>query len=483
MYKNKVFSKKILKKLMCLSLVVFTSIGTAACGSSTKNRNAAKTSGNNALSISVITKDAYLDTAIQKFKKLHPEVTIDVKEYTSDPMPTANGKTMVRVGEKPEDLEKYVTAMNTQLMSGEGTDIMLLNPLPYEKYIDKNLLANISDMMKADKNFDINKYYTNILDAVKHNGTLYGIPLGISINVLEANRALLDKYNIKIDDSTWTWNDFEKTAEHILESSKKEGVQGMYALSGMDGNTLISSLVTENYNDFIDRYKKSANFNSKEFIDLLNLAKSMIDKNYVNTDTSQGKMTDLAMRGNTVFSPATLGMYMNLMLTKEIYSNGAEYLKFPSDRGTLSFTTTALYGINNKSANKDLAWEFLKFLISDEMMSEPSLTGLPIHKAASKKAAQNAIDMSKKVSNKGGNGNNKIMMNMNGQSIDFSKPLTEEDVKTVQNLIGKANKYTAADQKVLNILKEETKAFFDGQKSAADTAKAIQDRVNTYINE
>ena len=39
------------------------------------------------------------------------------------------------------------------------------------------------------------------------------------------------------------------------------------------------------------------------------------------------------------------------------------------------------------------------------------------------------------------------------------------------------------DSSILNIITEETSAFFAGQKSAADTAKIIQDRVRTYVSE
>ncbi|HYE11900.1 MAG TPA: ABC transporter substrate-binding protein [Patescibacteria group bacterium] len=483
MYNTYLFKGKNLRRIMALTLVVFTLLSAVGCGSAATDSNEVNSSGNNTLTISVITKDNYLDAAVKQFQEQHPGTTIEVKEYTSNPLPANDGKNkMVRVGEEPEDVEKYINSMNTQLMSGKGSDIMLLSPLPYENYIDKNLLVNLSEMMQSDKSFDINQYYTNILDAMKYNGSLYSLPLSINLNVLQANKSLLDKYNIKIEDDKWTWGDFEQTAENIIESSDKDGVQGMYALSGMDGSMLISSLVSESYNKFVDKNKKATSFETKEFVNLLNLAKSMIDKNYIDTDTSQGKMADLATRGNTVFSTRTIMTYMDMMLSKQIYSDGVELLKYPGEGMDQSFTTNALYGINNKSSNKALAWEFLKFLTSDEMMSQASLIGLPVNKAASENAAKNALDMSKKVGSNG-NGKGKMMLNMNGQTVNLSQPLTEEDINLVQNLLSSANKYTKIDQSVLAIVQEETRAFFDGQKTADDTAKTIQDRVNTYINE
>jgi multiple sugar transport system substrate-binding protein len=483
MYKNNLFKGKKLRKIISLGLVVVTLMSAVGCGSTAKNSSEANGTGNNTLTISVITKDKYLDAAVQLFQEQHPGTTIDVKEYTSNPLPTGDDKNkMVKVGENPEDVEKYVSSMNTQMMSGKGPDIMLLSPLPYEKYIDKNILVNLSEMMQSDANFDINKYYTNILDAMKYNGNLYGLPLSVSLNVLQANKALLDKYNIKIEDDKWNWDDFEQTAERIVESSKKDGVLDMYALSGMNGSMLISSLVSESYNKFVDKNKKAISFDDREFIDLLNLAKSMIDKNYIDTDTSQGKMADIATRGNTVFSASKIMMHMDMMLAKQIFSEGVEFLKYPGEGTDLSFTTNTLYGINNKSSNKTLAWEFLKFLTSDEMMSQASIMGLPVNKEAAEMAAQNALEISKKM-NGNGDGKGKMVLSMNGQKVTLNKPLTQDDVNVVQNLLSSANKYTKVDKQVLTIVQEETRSFFEGQKTADDTAKTIQDRVNTYINE
>lgn len=472
-----------MKKIISIAMVVFIIMSAVGCGSPAANSNETNGTANNTLSISVITKDNYLDTAVKLFQEKHPGTTIDVKEYTSNPMPASDGKSkMIRVGEEPEDVEKYVSAINTQLMSGKGPDMMMLSPLPYENYINKNLLANLSEMMEADKSFDINDYYTNILDAMKVNGSLYSMPLSVSLRVAEANKALLEKYNIKIDGDHWTWADFEKIAEQIVESSKKEGIKDVYALSGVDGSMLISSLVSESYNKYVDKTNKTASFEGKEFIDLLNMAKSMIDKNYINTDTSEDKMADLAARGNTVFSGSTIMTYMDMMMSKQLYSEGVEILKLPGDGSDQVFSAVSQYGINNKSANKELAWEFLKFLTSDEMMSQSFLAGLPVNKAAAETAAQNALETSKMVSGNGG-GKGKLKLNMNGQTVNLTKPLTEEDINLVKDLLSRANKYTKVDQQVITIIQEETGAFFEGQKTAADTAKIIQDRVNTYINE
>lgn len=480
MYKIKLFRGKKLRKIISLALVISTLMTATACGKAAEAGGTVVPSGDNSLTVSVITKDAYLDTAVKLFQERHPGVTINVEEYTSEPLPKAEGKgNVIKAGEKPEDVEKYRNTVNTQLMSGKGPDIMLLNPLPYGNYINKNLLANLSDMMKSDKSFNMDDYYTNIFDAMKYNGGLYGFPISVSLDVLQGNKSMLDKYEINIEDDKWTWADFENTAETIVEKSSADGAEEIYALSGMDGSMLISALVSKSFSSFVDKDAKTASFDSQEFIDMLNLARGMFDKGYINTEMSKEKIMDLAARGNTVFSVSNIRTYIDMMMLKQIYGEGVEFLKYPGDGQNQSFEVNNLYGINAKSPDRELAWEFLKFLASEEMMSQASLVGLPVNKAASQAAAQNAIEMSKNVSS----GKGKIALNNNGQTITLDKLITEEDVKVVQELLGKANKYNEMDQQILAILREETKAFFEGQKAAEDTARTIQDRVTIYINE
>ncbi len=479
MYKIKLFRGKGFRRMISLALIAAIMLMATACGSSAKVDGTAADTGDNSITISVITKDAYLDTAVKLFQEQNPGVTINVEEYTSEPIPKTDGKsTMIRAGEKAEDIEKYRNAVNTQLMSGKGPDIMLLNQLPYENYIDKKMLANLSDMMQADKSFNMDEYYTNIFDALEYNGSLYGLPTSVNLGVLEANTELLGKYGISIEDESWTWEDFEKAAETIVESSKKDGVEGIYALSGMDGSSLLTSLVSKSLNKFVDKDTKTAAFDSKEFIDLMNIAKSMLDKNYINTDTSRDK-ADMASRGNTVFSAGNIMNYMDMMMAKQIYDDSVEFLKYPGDGQDRYFTVNNLFGINEKSPDKELAWEFLKFLVSEEMLSQPSLVGLPVNKAASQAAAQSAIEMSKNISS----GKAKIALNRNGQTLTLNKLITEADTGIVQALLEKANTYNKIDLKILSIIEEETKAFFNGQKTAEAAAKTIQDRVDLYINE
>lgn len=479
MIKNRldfVSGKISLSRVLALALSFLLMVSAAGCG---KTQETGTGGDNNSLTISVVTKDMYLDTAVQRFRELHPGVNVEVIEYTSNALPAASGNTVMVRKDDPADIEKYVTAMNTQLMSGQGSDIMLLNDLPYPTYADKGLLVDIGRMMQADQSFDLSKYYGNVLEALKYKGNLYVLPVSFSIDLMAADKTLLENSRVKIDENTWSWNDFVQTAEQVVKANSNGGTQELYALAGIDERLLITSLVQDNFNKLVDSEKKEAYFTGQDFLDLLNLSKYLIDHKLVNTDTTQGNVMELASRGKLAFNLTPLRGFMDLQMAKTTFGGDVQLLKSPGNEGNLSFSTNTMYGISSKSASKQLAWEFLKFLVSDEMMTQRALLGLPINKQVVPQIAEALSQISQK---------GKANIAMKGPGGGTSQPITlqpptQEDIDFVEKLMEKANVYNGTDQKIISIVQEESAAFFTGQKTAETTAKLIQDRVNTYLNE
>lgn len=61
--------------------------------------------------------------------------------------------------------------------------------------------------------------------------------------------------------------------------------------------------------------------------------------------------------------------------------------------------------------------------------------------------------------------------------------LTNEDKTRFFNLAGSIENVAMYDETVLNIIKEAWKPFFDGVKTAEETAATIQSKVSLYLSE
>ena len=79
MNKVEAIKSKGLRRMLSLALVVSTIITTTACGGAATVDSPVGEAGDNSITISVITKDSYLDTAVKLFQEKNPGVTINVE--------------------------------------------------------------------------------------------------------------------------------------------------------------------------------------------------------------------------------------------------------------------------------------------------------------------------------------------------------------------------------------------------------------------
>ena len=489
------------KKLSILLLAVFFIVSASACAEGNKNDSGQqspasyseteggdnKDQGQKVITLSVPASDRQLDAAISTFQKDHPGYRIDLQTY---PNPDDTGS----------NDETYVKNLNTQILSGKGPDIISVAGLPYDKYVSKKILANLSDMMAGDKSFDMSKYYTNIFDALKTNGSLYVLPTRFTFNVLMANQEILDQSSIKIDDGHWTWNDFKAASEKVTQKDGA-GASNRAALPGVSSMELLNLFTGGSYSNYIDAEKKNAGFTSQGFIDLLNTVKAFSDEKLVNSNvqTDMVSVLDAAGRGSIVFYPCSIYDYIMYWFMKSAFNDHLSLYKIPSagDSGSRTFTTNSLYAINKNSKHKETAWEFLKVLLSDEIQSqalqqeesqgktgasggkdEEFVGGFPINRTVQQQKAKLAIDTSKSQKMK-------LRLKLDGPGEISLNPaaLTQADIDYIDKFISALNTYANADPNIDKIIQDEAKAFFNGDKSAEETAGLIQNRANTYLGE
>lgn len=60
---------------------------------------------------------------------------------------------------------------------------------------------------------------------------------------------------------------------------------------------------------------------------------------------------------------------------------------------------------------------------------------------------------------------------------------TEQDIAAIDKVMNNVKVYAESDLKITSIVSEETAPFFQGQKSAEEVAKVIQNKISTYLQE
>ncbi|WP_054024803.1 ABC transporter substrate-binding protein [Bacillus sp. FJAT-28004] len=397
--------------------------------------------------VSVLGLNDFYKEAKQKYEAQHPNITIQFNEFAT------SGGVM-----SSADVEKYIKTTTTEILSGKGADLFSLDTvvLPIDRYVSKKAFINLDEFIKKDTNFDQSLYHMNILENSKMNDGLYVLPISFYLQMLFGDADGIANAGVNIDDKNWTWSQFADIGKQLAATGDTN-----YSLGMLSPENMLNSLISDNYAQLMYGEKKKANFESAFFIDLLKQVNSLYNDKILSAESVPSHFIL-----SEIYSPqdylARLGLY---------YTNTKVYQKphAAEQKSGVAFGGIKNIALNSNSEIKGTAWDFIKFLMSEEMQNTSQQNEFSINKSVNEK-------MFKSIMIEAKNG----MINVpKGGNVKVS----EQDLQAIKTMITEASLPITLMNKVQSIIAEEAKAYFTGQKTAEAVAELIQNRVTTYINE
>lgn len=385
--------------------------------------------------------------AKKKYEAKHPNIEIKL-EYieTDDQHLEAN-------------LKQFITTTNTAMLAGKGPDLIEMDQLPTDKYVNKGLLVDWNTMMEQDSSFRKDDYFINILDHATIGKGLYGMPLSFFLYGLLGDTDAIEKAGVKVDDSNWTWHEFTETAKKLAESGTYK-----YAFNSRP-EFLLDQMVTDNYGLFVDEENRKAKFDTKAFTELMQQVKKMFDDKIISGERWE----------NSYFEQSQINSAWDYLVTLREFAEHAKLYAKPnaqSDEPGGYFRTYKTIGLNSKSTVKAEAWDFVKFLTSEEIKHAPESAGIPIRKSIFEKQV-------KLLKEKG-----EVQAYKEGPLQGMTFKVDHEILQQLEAYVtGAVHEVAFKATKLNEIIMKESEAFFSGQKSAEEVAKIIQNKVTTYLNE
>lgn len=403
----------------------------------------------------------YLKEAVQKFEKLNPDIHVEIKEYFTamKAKQDANGQMTQNVSLL--EVEKYTQSITTQILSGKASDLIATDFLPKDKFIKKQAFANVEELMNNDGSFRKSEYY--LLDSGASNEGWYVVPTGFSLNgLVEGNSSLMDQAGITVDDKTWTWDQVSGLSKKL----KEKAGQDAYVFLGVDPSYLMMGDLKRYYRN------DSASFDSEAFRNAMKQVKSLYDQKAMPLDFT-------GERSKGLFSFADMSNPTGALVS--ILNPETSIYRAPSftgQTGEIGYEAGEAYAINNKSEVKPEAWKFLSFLLSEDMQKSAELQGFPLNKAAALYKIQQAREQ---IEKSGGSADA-------AESLAVSFPLPDAKAfdqaeETLKSALESAVSGSSTDLEITNIVMQEFDYYMNGQKSAEEVSKLIQNRVTTYLNE
>ena len=239
----------------------------------------------------------------------------------------------------------------------------------YHVRSDLGQLADLNPYVKKD-NLDLSKYYPTMINDFKtFDGTkLESMPIGMATFAMAINKDLFKKNDVPIPDPQkgWTWDQALEAAQKITSG------QGAKKIYGMSDHWMYQQLGGYLFGGrYTDPKFTKIEVNSPEAIKGIQFTSDLIYKYHIMPDATAAKGLASAQR----FYAGMSGMIpINNWDIPDFVSNIGnkfdwEIVSMPTIAETGKAPTwyiTEGYGISTQSKHKDAAWEFVKWVTTDE---------------------------------------------------------------------------------------------------------------------
>lgn len=287
------------------------------------------------------------DLALRKqlantFMKMHPGVTV---------------KFVVVPG------TSYDQKIQTMIAGGRAPDIFGSGDVQIPNIVSKKFALNLTPYVARD-HYDLNGFYPAVIQNLTYDGQLVGLTDNYDTQVMYYNASLFKKAGVKPPTSSWTWTDFVTAARKITSGSGPNKVYG-----GLFDSWFAPYFdqLWSNGGDPYGADGKTCGYNSpesiKSFDQIQQLYKdglSPLPAVFSENGSEQAFLTGRIgmMIGNGRWSAYTF---------KDVKKFDWKIASLPlGTAGRANFFHIGMFAIARASKNPDAAWEFLKYMVSEQ---------------------------------------------------------------------------------------------------------------------
>ncbi len=260
----------------------------------------------------------------------------------------------------------YFTKIQTLWASGDASvipDVMFLSPVV--NYAADGVLENLDPYIEAS-NYPVDDYWPGLLDFGMYEGSVYGFPRDIGLEVLYYNKDLFDAAGLAYPDETWTWDDLQAAAVELTEVMSSGRVV-RHAL-GMEGGKY-QLWVGQNRGSILDdmRNPSRCTLADPEALTAIEFFAGMMENNYAMRDANLSQAGGDA----AVFQSGQAAMIIqNASRISAFNAANMNYdvsvVPIPEGGQRSASAAGAAWTMSSFSDNKDAAWTFLSWLQSTD---------------------------------------------------------------------------------------------------------------------
>ena len=325
------------------------------------------------LDIYMLKRDTHMEQMISLFQKEYPDISVTIQE----------GMT----GEDGVTATDAMKNLNTELMSGEGPDILIMDGLDAENYIERGMLEDISGIMEKAGILE------NIQDAYEEeDGSIYCMPVRFVIPVLAGFSEEIDgAVDLeKIADMTEKYQNDYSDSFYPAYQTRWPGVMLRFfgEISASEWMKRDRTLDAEKVKDFFQQVsriyqagQKAGNASLDSTYEYAEKMERIYDKNRREESSLNSYLVPCA-DGQALFSYGYLFSLEELFLLTTIEKQNSDIShRLLNGQAENCFSPEMIMGISVKAREKETAKLFVSFLFSEEQQKNNKEAGFPVRKS------------------------------------------------------------------------------------------------------
>lgn len=360
-----------------------------------------------------------------------------------------------------------VRALNTQLVAGKGPDVLVLDGLPMDSYIDKAVLADLSAPLEALS--AAGGLLTNITGSLaRPGGEIYAVPAQFQVPMLHGSDDAMGAIHDLASMADWLESNKPSFRTPFIFDSSRNYLSVLYpvcAASLQDGG---GRMDREKLSGFLEQIKR--------ITDLRDDPEEAESENDFTTDFDFGPLGWTAG-----YNGLDLG---NLIHFQGLYaawtaSDAAGDGSTDTLFGGGSFLPVTMLGVSAQSGQQDLAWRFIEAALSDEVQGKAVGRGIPVSAAAFEASTQDTKERTDGVFSTYGT----TFYDAEGATVPVRMAVLyppEEYRAAMAERLRALDSPILYDETVLRIIIDETRDCWSGKTGLDAAVSAIMEKLKLY---
>lgn len=382
------------------------------------------------------------------------------------------GGVPVKMEYADRNAEEYRNKIFAELTARRGPDIIVLNQGDFQLLAEKGLALDLSDMIDEE-------IKSQMIPAVLEMETIDGKLVGFTPRVEFSSMLTYD--------GTWTGTSWTPAEFMELTESREdwELLISSYGGTGFPPWSLFSYLFLNDicHSSLLDLEQGISRFDSGEFIRMLELCKKY-GSNQELPRMENDEVVTRMREGKIAAQVVTIYDFLDFSRIMTNYGEECHMVGMPVGEGSGTFVHPYSYfymAVNANTQHKEEVRKFINYLLSYEQQFTES-SGCSVRLDVLRDSVVIDADGNYRVRETNSLGESSYIY-LKIMDTNFLKPDETPWLEEFMDFVENCQPTPDTPKAISNILYDELAGYFEGNRSAEETAQTIQNRVQLYLDE